>query len=106
MKIKLFCAIGMSTSILVNNMKEVAKKRNFDVDIKASSSTQFEDEVKDADIALLGPQIAYMLDDLTSVANGVPIEVIPMQDYGMMNGENVLNFALKLFKEKKEEEKK
>ena len=27
---------------------------------------------------------------------GIPVEVIPMIDYGMMNGKNVLDFALKL----------
>jgi len=28
----------------------------------------------------------------------IPLEVINMQDYGMMNGENVLDQALKLIK--------
>ena len=31
---------------------------------------------------------------------GVPVDVIPMQDYGMCNGMNVLKFAYKLAKNK------
>jgi PTS system cellobiose-specific IIB component len=27
---------------------------------------------------------------------GIPVDVIPMVDYGMMNGQKVLDFALKL----------
>lgn len=98
MKIKLFCAVGMSTSMLVANMLEVAKRKKINVEIKAFSSTQFEEEVKDADIVLLGPQIAYMFEDLKKLSKNVPLEIIPMIDYGMMNGENVLNFALSLTK--------
>ncbi len=52
--IRLFCAAGMSTSLLVRKMIEAAK------------------------------------------AAGVPCDVIPMADYGMVNGKNVLAFAKKL----------
>ena len=31
---------------------------------------------------------------------GVPIDVIPMQDYGMCNGKGVLEFALSLIEKK------
>ena len=33
--IRLFCAAGMSTSLLVNKMKEAAKNKEIDVDIEA-----------------------------------------------------------------------
>ncbi len=52
--IRLFCAAGMSTSLLVRKMIEAAE------------------------------------------AAGVPCDVIPMADYGMVNGKNVLAFAKKL----------
>ena len=35
-----------------------------------------------------------------AAAYGVPVDVIPMQDYGMCNGMNVLKFAYKLAKNK------
>jgi len=49
-------------------------------------------------IALLGPQVGYTLGKAKKIcdAKGIPVDVIPMVDYGMMNGEKVLEFALKL----------
>lgn len=95
MNIKLFCAVGMSTSMLVKKMQEAAKNKGIDAKIAAYSVNVFKDESKDADVILLGPQVSYMLNDLKSQTDK-PIDVIPLVDYGMMNGEKVIDFALKL----------
>lgn len=52
--------------------------------------------------ALLGPQVGYQLGRAKEICEpkGVPVDVIPMQDYGMCNGMNVLKFAYKLAKNK------
>lgn len=99
MNIKLFCAVGMSTSMLVTKMKEVAKKRNLDYEIAAYSIESFENEISSADVVLFGPQVGYALESFQSRAQGKPIAVIPMIDYGMMNGEKILDFAIKLKEE-------
>ncbi len=54
--------------------------------------------LENVDVALLGPQVAYTLSKSKKICDskGIPIDVIPMVDYGMMNGEKVLDFALKL----------
>ena len=54
------------------------------------------------DVALLGPQVAYTLDKSKAIceANHIPIAVIPMADYGMLDGKKVLNLALELLGEK------
>jgi phosphotransferase system (PTS), cellobiose-specific IIB component, putative len=46
----------------------------------------------------LGPQVAYTLDKSTAICDSchTPIAVIPMADYGMLDGEKVLNLALSL----------
>lgn len=51
-------------------------------------------------MALLGPQVGYQLTKAKEICNasGVPVDVIPMSDYGMCNGMNVLKFAFKLSK--------
>lgn len=87
MKIGLFCAAGFSTGMLVNNMKVAAKELGIDAEI---------------DVALLGPQVAYTLDKSKAIceANHIPIAVIPMADYGMLDGKKVLNLALELLGEK------
>ena len=102
LKIKLFCAAGMSTSLLVNKMREAAKKRGLETHIDAYPEGTIDQETDDCDIALLGPQVRFMLDKSKEICNpkGVPVDVIAMQDYGMMNGEKVLDSALALLENK------
>ena len=54
--------------------------------------------IGEADVALLGPQVGYQLSKAKEIcgAKGVPVDVIPMADYGMCNGMSVLRFAFKL----------
>lgn len=97
-RIKLFCAAGMSTSVLVNKMKDAAKAKNIDVEINAFPESQMDKHLDSMDVALLGPQVGYTLPKAKKLCEpkGIPLDVIPMIDYGMMNGEKVLDFALKL----------
>lgn len=96
--VRLFCNQGMSTSLLVNKMKEAAAKQGMEVDIVAFPVGEMADRIKGIDCALLGPQVAYLKAKSAGIckAQGVPMDVIPMTDYGMCNGEKVLQFALKL----------
>lgn len=98
--IKLFCASGMSTSVLVNKMKDAAKAKGVEVDIAAFPESQMDKHLDSMDVALLGPQVGYRLANAKALCSpkGVPVEVIPMVDYGMMNGAKVLDLALSLIK--------
>ena len=53
LKIKLFCAGGMSTSILVKKMLESAEKKGIAVEIAAYPEAQMDQQTDDCDIALL-----------------------------------------------------
>ncbi len=96
--IRLFCNQGMSTSLLVNKMKGAAMKQGIEVDIAAFPANELEDRLDGIDCALLGPQVGYLKGKLSEIckAENVPMDVIPMVDYGMCNGEKVLAFARKL----------
>lgn len=98
MKIKLFCAQGMSTSLLVEKMKGEIKENNLSIEVGAYSINSLENELEDCDIALLGPQIGYMFDELEEKCKEANVKCgkISMIDYGMMNGKNVLKEALEL----------
>lgn len=96
--IVLCCAAGMSTSLLVQKMNEAARTRNVDVNIKAIPVVEFKDNLREADLILLGPQVKFELKKLQAIAEpqGKRIAVIDMMDYGMMKGDVVLEKALKL----------
>jgi len=55
-------------------------------------------EAPKADVVLLGCQIKFALPEIKKLTDqaGNKIGVIDMMDYGMMNGEKVLNMALEL----------
>ncbi|BCZ48937.1 PTS sugar transporter subunit IIB [Clostridium gelidum] len=96
--IKLFCASGMSTSVLVNKMKDAAKQKGIEAEISAFPEAQMDRHLDSMNVALLGPQVGYTLGKAKKLCDpkGIPVEVIPMIDYGMMNGAKVLDLALKL----------
>ncbi|WP_297418065.1 PTS sugar transporter subunit IIB [Clostridium sp.] len=98
--IRLFCAAGMSTSLLVTKMKAAAKTKGIEVDIEAFPEGQMDKHLDNVDVALLGPQVGYTIAKAKKVCEpkGIPVDVIPMVDYGMMNGAKVLDFALNLIK--------
>lgn len=100
MVIRLFCAAGMSTSVLVKKMQEAAKQKGKDADIAAYPISEMERMVDGTDVALLGPQVGFQLEKAKAICEpkGVPVDVIPMQDYGMRNGMNVLKFAYQMAK--------
>lgn len=57
-------------------------------------------ESKNVDVLLLGPQVRFMKAQFEQklAPKGIPLDVINMQDYGMMNGEKVLAQAENLMK--------
>ena len=99
-RILLACAAGMSTSLLVTRMQEEADKRGIDVSIDAQSEKNLDNFIGQFDVLLLGPQVRYVLPKVTKMLDGkYPVDVINMQDYGMMNGAKVLDTALKMYDE-------
>ncbi|WP_312541819.1 PTS sugar transporter subunit IIB [Enterococcus sp.] len=95
-KILLVCAAGMSTSLLVNKMKDEASQQGINVEIKAVAKEKLAENIEGAHVVLLGPQIGYLEDDFKEAYSDlqIPIRVINSIDYGMMNGKKILAEAL------------
>lgn len=99
-KIFLLCSAGMSTSLLVNKMKEVAESKGYEYDISATSLANLKDIKDKADVILLGPQVRFDEDRVKKEAENVPVSVVDMAAYGMMDGEKVLDQARELLGDK------
>lgn len=101
MKIYLFCNLGMSTSILVDEILEKSKTRGMDMEVEAFPISELKKHVENIDVALLGPQVGYRLKEAKEICqpHHVPVGVVPMQAYGLCDGEAVLNFAMQLLEE-------
>ena len=95
-KILLVCSAGMSTSFMVNKMKDAAKARGIEAEIWAVADAEAEANIANADIMMLGPQVRFLESKMKGIAGGKPVTVIDMMAYGSMNGEKVLDQALEI----------
>lgn len=98
-KILLVCAAGMSTSMLVNRMKESAAAQKIDVEINALAISEAKEKIinNEVDIVMLGPQVRFQKKEIEDAAQGkIPVEVIDMASYGKMDGQAVLSKTLQL----------
>lgn len=96
--IVLFCAAGMSTSLLVTKMEKAAAELGYECKIAAYSTTKSKEYGKDADIILLGPQVRFQKAEISAQFPNTPVESIEMMDYGMMNGEKIIRHVMEVLK--------
>ena len=99
-KIMLVCSAGMSTSLLVTKMEQAAEKAGDEVEIFALPMSDGINRLSSVDCVLLGPQVRFNLgkikEEAAKVNPGLPVEVIDMKDYGLMDGKTVFAKAMKL----------
>ena len=99
MNVLLLCASGLSTSILVNNMRQYAKN---DEKIFACSASELPKYLLEADVILVGPQIHYLLESIEKTIDPTR-QVLTMMDklaYRQMDGSKMLQQARDLVKKK------
>jgi PTS system cellobiose-specific IIB component len=94
--IKLFCAGGFSSSLLVTKMQEYAAKQGYDYQVSAYAVTQCKTEGADADAILVGPQVRFDIPKIKKMYPDKPVESIEMRAYGTMNGKACIEQARKL----------
>lgn len=84
-KIILLCSAGMSTSMLMQRMREAAEAQGYACTVDAYPVSEAKKVAGDADIVLLAPQIRFNVD---AVAEQVacPVAAMDMMAYGLMDG--------------------
>ena len=100
MFILLVCNAGMSTSLIVNQMKKSMKEQGKKYEIKAVAYDAAYEYYDSADVILVGPQIALYEDEIRE-SSKKPVEVIDSQSYGRYRGDEVLLEAEKLYEKSK-----
>ena len=98
-RISLFCDSGMSTSLLINKMRDNAALHGKDYEIFSFPFSEFDAKAPGSDVCLLGPRTAYALPKLKAKYPGLKIAVIPSQIDGFMDGKGVLALAEKILRE-------
>ncbi len=98
MIIRLFCAAGISTSILVKKMRDAARDTGREAEIMSYPVIELEKMADGADVILLGPQVGFHQKRAREYCEpkGIAVGVISSEDYGHGNGLNVLEYAFEL----------
>ncbi|RVU96785.1 hypothetical protein EII22_10270 [Coriobacteriales bacterium OH1046] len=101
----IFCASAMSSSMIVDALRETAPKNGIEMDICCYASLRYRTcDFGCVDIVLLAPQVKGQLDDIKKYAAekgypGLPFMVIPMREYGLAKADAILQAMLKLLPE-------
>ena len=70
---------------------KAAEAKGMEANIFAVSASDADNQLesKNVDVLLLGPQVRFMQNQFAEklAPKGIPLDVINMADYGMMNGE-------------------
>lgn len=106
MNILLCCASGMSSSLIVQKMREEVKNRNLDdIKVGACAKVQLFRYLNEADVVLLAPQLSFLSDEINKMAEqyNVTIYDISMEDYGNLDVVHILDQVLAPQKEIQEE---
>ncbi|MDR2465332.1 MAG: PTS sugar transporter subunit IIB [Streptococcaceae bacterium] len=96
----LICAAGMSTSLLVTKMQRVVERENRNLEVVAASVSEMDEAIQNYDvkILLLGPQVRFLEEKYKEILNpkGIPVSIVSMRDFGMMDGEAVMHSAIEV----------
>lgn len=99
--ITLFCAMGMSTSLVVAKMKEEAKNYSDEYEIEAYPYSEYTKYADQADVIFLGPQVRFYLNEIKSKYPNKIIEVIDLKMYGKCDGAALFKRAQELMNDSK-----
>ena len=86
-RLLIICAGGLSSSLFVDKLAQHYKENKQSLTISAASIYDFERYVFDADIIILGPQIAYKAKEMMKYHK--PVIVLNSCDYTLCNMDNI-----------------
>ncbi|MHA6529836.1 PTS sugar transporter subunit IIB [Paenibacillus sp. BAC0078] len=96
LNVLLICGSGASSGFMAANIRKAAKKRNLNMDIKARGEAEIENYIHDIDALLVGPHLAYIMDDINEVTKDTNVRVLLMKPsyYSTLDGEAALDDLL------------
>lgn len=87
-EILLVCGSGASSGFMAANMRKAATKKGLDFSIKARSESEIENYIDEIDVLMVGPHLAYILDEVEEYTHGTDVKVLLMRSdyYATLDG--------------------
>lgn len=105
LKVVILCASAMSSGLIVEELKRIAPENDLDLDCECYASLRYRSyDYSNVDIVLLAPQVKSQMSNIRKYMDEkgfqhIPIMLIPMREYGLVKGQEILNLALKTIQE-------
>lgn len=99
LSVLLVCGSGASSGFMAANIRKAAVARGMEIDIKARGESEIENYIEDIDALLVGPHLAYIIDEIEDVIGGHEVKVLLLKQeyYATLNGDKALDELLALF---------
>ncbi len=99
LNVLLVCGSGASSGFMASNIRKAAAKQNLEITIKARGEAEIENYIDEIDALMVGPHLAYILDEIDEYTAGLDVKVILMKPdyYATLDGEAALKDLLKEF---------
>ena len=96
LNVLLVCGSGASSGFMATNMRRAAVARGVDMDIKARSESEIENYVDEIDALMVGPHLAYILDEVEEYIGDNDVKVILMKPeyYSTLDGDKALGHLI------------
>lgn len=96
LNVLLVCGSGASSGFMAANMRKSALKKGIQIDIKARSESEIENYIDEIDALMVGPHLAYIMDEVDEYIHGTQVKVILMKPdyYSTLNGEAAIQHLL------------
>lgn len=81
------------------NIRKAAAKQGIDISVTARSEAEIENYIDDIDCLMIGPHLAYLIDEVDEIIGETQVKVELMKPayYATLNGEKALEHILSLF---------
>jgi PTS system cellobiose-specific IIB component len=96
LNVLLVCGSGASSGFMAANMRKAAKEKEIEITITARSEAEIDNYVDEIDALMIGPHLAYLLDEIDEILDGTQVKAILMKPeyYSTLDGNKALNHLL------------
>ncbi len=96
LRILLVCGSGASSGFMAANIRKAAAARGMDAKVVARGEAEIENYVDEIDVLMVGPHLAYILDEVDEYIGDHPVKVILMKPdyYSTLDGNKAVDHLL------------
>ncbi len=95
-RILLVCGSGASSGFMAANIRKAAAARGLDTKVVARGEAEIENYIDEIDVLMVGPHLAYILDEVDEYVGDAPVTVIQMLPdyYSTLDGDKAVDHLL------------